>query len=356
MAHPKVFDGHNDSLLRLWRSGGTGPGTAAFDRFLTGETKGHIDIVRARKGGLGGGLFAIYPPSPRDANILDRMPKGGYDLPLPPPLTIAEGRDATFAMASILCRLEQSAGGAFRLCRSVPDIEAAFAQDALAAVMHIEGAEAIDPDLVLLDLLHAAGLRSIGMVWSRNNIFAHGVPMRFPSTPDTGDGLTEAGRRLVRRCNALGVMLDLSHLNEKGFWDVAKLTTRPLVATHSNVHSVCPVSRNLTGRQLDAVAESGGVVGLNFATAFLREDGSMDADTPVETMLRHLDAMIERLGEGGVALGSDFDGAVIPAAIGDAAGLPVLLDAMAEHGYGAPLIEKIAHRNWLDVLGRTLVA
>ncbi len=356
MSHPKVFDGHNDSLLRLWRDGGTGPGTAAFDRFLTGETRGHIDIVKARAGGLGGGLFAMFPPSPHDASVLDRMPKGGYDLPLPPPLTVAEGRDATFAMISILSRLERAAKGGLRICRSAADIEAAFSAQALAAVMHIEGAEAIDPDLVLLDLLHAAGLRSIGMVWSRNNIFADGVPMRFPGSPDIGGGLTEAGQNLVTRCNALGILLDLSHLNEKGFWDVAKLTDSPLVATHSNVHALCPVSRNLTGRQLDAIAESGGVVGLNFATAFLREDGGMDADTPIETMLRHLDAMIERLGENGVAIGSDFDGAIIPAAIGDAAGLPVLFDAMVGHGYGRDLIEKIAHRNWFDVLRRTFAA
>ncbi|MCB8838333.1 dipeptidase [Aurantimonas sp. VKM B-3413] len=349
MPAPLVFDGHNDSLLRLYVDGSQ----QAIDAFLAGTAPGHIDLAKAKAGNLGGGLFAIFPPSPRDASILDRMPKGGYQLPLPVPLETAVAEAATIGMVAILFRLERGSGGRFRVCRSVADIRAAWDAGAMAAVMHIEGAEAIDSDLKMLDVLHAAGLRSIGMVWSRNNIFAHGVPMRFPSSPDVGDGLTEAGVRLVRRSNELGILLDLSHLNEKGFWDVARLSDAPLVATHSNVHAICPVSRNLTDKQLAAIAESKGVVGLNFATAFLREDGSMDADTPIETMARHLDGLLERLGEDGVALGSDFDGAVIPAAIGDAAGLPALFDALEKRGYGRALVEKIAHGNWLGVLERT---
>ncbi len=101
-------------------------------------------------------------------------------------------------------------------------------------------------------------------------------------------------------------------MNEKGFWDVAALSDAPLVATHSNVHAVTPTARNLTNRQLDAIRERRGVVGLNFATSFLRPDGRMNTATPLEDMLRHLDALLERLGEGGVAFGSDFDGARCP--------------------------------------------
>ena len=110
----------------------------------------------------------------------------------------------------------------------------------LAAVLHIEGAEAIDPELEALEVFYAAGLRSLGPVWSRPNVFGHGVPFRFPSSPDTGPGLTDAGKELVRACNRLRIMLDLTHLNEAGFWDVAALTDAPLVATHSNVHALCP--------------------------------------------------------------------------------------------------------------------
>ncbi|NDW03706.1 dipeptidase [Jiella pacifica] len=349
MNAPVVFDGHNDALLRLYMDGSQ----QAIDAFLAGTGPGHIDLVKAKAGNFRGGMFAIFPPSPKGAIDFDRMSPGGYDCLLPEPLEIVFAQAATIGMAAILFRLERGSNGRLRVCRSVADIRAAWAEDAMAAVLHIEGAEAIDADLAMLDVLHAAGLRSIGMVWSRDNIFAHGVPMRFPSSPDIGDGLTEAGERLVKRCNELGILLDLSHLNEKGFWDVARLSDAPLVATHSNVHALCTVSRNLTGRQLAAIAESKGVVGLNFATAFLREDGAMNADTSIETMVRHLDALIEALGEDGVALGSDFDGAVIPAPIGNASGLPALFDALDRRGYGRALIEKIAHGNWLSVLERT---
>ncbi|WAJ29720.1 dipeptidase [Antarcticirhabdus aurantiaca] len=343
-----VFDGHNDVLLRLWNEG-----DGAIDRFLSGTRAGHIDLPRARAGGLAGGLFAIFPPSPHDPNLIDRMPKGGYAIPLPTPLDPAEGVAATIGMASILFRLEAASKGALAVCRSVAEIRAAIARGAMAAVFHVEGAEAIGPDLAMLDVLHAAGLRSLGPVWSRNNVFGDGVPMRFPATADHGGGLSEAGRALVKRCNELRIVVDLSHMTEKGFGDVAALSTAPLVATHSNVHALCPHSRNLSDAQFEAIRASGGVVGLNFATAFLREDGSMDPHTALDVLVRHLAAMVERLGEDGVALGSDFDGATIPHAVGDAAGLPRLVGAMRAAGFGDALVAKIARENWLSVLQRT---
>jgi membrane dipeptidase len=173
-------------------------------------------------------------------------------------------------------------------------IRATMQKRKLAIVLHMEGACAIDGEFAMLDVLSAAGLRSLGPVWSRPNHFAHGVPLKFPSSPDTGEGLSELGRDLVRTCNRLGVLVDPSHLNEKGFWDVAKLSDAPMVATHSNVHAICPTPRNLTDRLLDAIRESKGFVGLNFATSYLRSDGQMRADTDVEWMVRHLDALIEK--------------------------------------------------------------
>ena len=102
-------------------------------------------------------------------------------------------------MASILFRLERA--GALTVCRSAADMRDAMAKGSIAAVFHIEGVEAIDPELTLLDVLYAAGLRSLGIVWSRPNAFGHGVPFRFPSSPDTGPGLTDAGKALVKACN-----------------------------------------------------------------------------------------------------------------------------------------------------------
>jgi membrane dipeptidase len=352
-----IFDGHNDVLLRLHRHAGAD----AVAAFLKGEDKGHLDLPKARKGGFAGGLFAMFVPSPK------RKDRAGGEVPPqetglvigsdpePPALDIAEAQRVTFAMAALLLRIERESEGRVRVCRNAGDIESCLADDALAAVLHIEGAEAIDANFELLDVLYAAGLRSLGPVWSRPNVFGHGVPFRCPSSPDTGPGpgLTELGKALIGACNALRILIDLSHLNERGFWDVAELSDAPLVATHSNAHAISPHSRNLTDRQLAAIGKSGGMAGVNFAAAFLRPDGRHDANTPAELIIQHIEHMIQHAGEDSVGFGSDFDGAMIPAALGNAAGLQILVQAMKKRGFGAPLIEKLCFRNWLRVLSRT---
>jgi membrane dipeptidase len=356
-SHPvPIFDGHNDALLRLFKRGGPDAPRA----FLDGEGKGHLDLPMAQKGGFAGGMFAIFVPSPKNkdaapaaAPTSGAFPGTDNGAPLPPPLDLATAQAAVAAMASILMRIEREAEGRVKICRTVKDIEACMANDTLAAVLHIEGAEAIDPELANLDVLYAAGLRSIGPVWSRPNIFGHGVPFRCPSSPDIGPGLTDAGKELVRACNRLRILIDLSHLNERGFWDVAELSDAPLVATHSNAHALSPHSRNLTDDQLKAIGKSAGMAGVNFAVSFLRADGRHDRDTPVEIMLDHAEHMMKLAGEDCVGLGSDFDGAMIPQAMSNAAGLPVLVEAMRTRGYGEALIEKLCFRNWMRVLART---
>ena len=346
-AVPLVFDGHNDVLTRLWRAGGV----VAADSFGD-DRDGHLDADKVRRGGFGGGFFAVWVPSADDGGDYQaEMSKPVYDLPLPPPVAREEALRVTSAEIATLRRLE--ALGHLRVCTSVEAIRDCLANGTLAAVLHVEGVEAIDVELHALEALHAEGLRSLGPVWSRSNAFGHGVPFRYPSDPDIGAGLTEHGVRLVGRCNELGIVIDLSHLNARGFDDVASHSAHPLVATHSNAHALCPHARNLTDDQLRIVAETRGVVGLNFATAFLREDGQMRADTPIETMLRHLDHLLGILGDDGVALGSDFDGALVPEAIGDASGLGALRTAMRAHGYGDALMTKLCHENWLGVLERT---
>jgi len=342
-----IFDGHNDALLRLHRRAGTDAVTA----FLQGENKGHLDLPKARQGGFAGGLFAIFVPSPKRKNDSERQAPNG-DAPRPA-VDTAEAQRVVFAMASLLYRIERQSQGRVRICRNVDDIESCLADDVLAAVLHMEGAEAIDANFELLDVLYAAGLRSLGPVWSRPNAFGHGVPFRCPSSPDTGPGLTELGKALIGACNRLRILIDLSHLNERGFWDVAAISNAPLVATHSNAHAISPHARNLTDQQLAAIRQSGGFVGVNFASSFLRPDGRQDKDTPLELMIRHIEHMLEHAGEDGVGLGSDFDGATIPADLGDAAGLQNLVEVMRMRGFKEPLIEKLCFRNWLRVLGRT---
>ena len=203
-------------------------------------------------------------------------------------------------------------------------------------------------------MLHEAGLRSLGPVWSRSNRFGHGVPFNFPDSPDIGPGLTNAGKDLIRECNRLRILIDLSHMNEKGFWDVAGISQAPLVATHSGAHTLCPSPRNLTDDQLEAIGESGGIVGVNFARAFLRKDGLGDKRTSMTEIVRHVVYIAEKIGVDHVALGSDFDGTQVPQDLGDASGLQKLLGAMREEGIKGAALKKIAHGNWLRVLRATL--
>lgn len=341
-----IFDGHNDVLTKLRDAGGL----ARIGQFLE-ESAFDIDIVKAERGGLVGGFFAMWVQSPDGGDFESLMLEDSYNVPLPSLVSQSAALEVVMEQAAILLRLETL--GAVKVCKNKADLESCLSTLQLAAVMHLEGCEAIDPELGNLDVLYAAGLRSLGPVWSRSTIFGEGVPFRFPSTPDIGGGLTTLGVELIRRCNELGILVDLSHLNWKGFCDVAKHSNAPLVATHSNVHSLCPHARNLTDEQLAVIRASAGMVGLNFATAFLRSDGKMLPNVPIDQMLRHVDYLIEALGENGVGLGSDFDGAEIPESIVDCAGLPVLVQAMVDHGYGEELIRKLCYENWIDVLGRT---
>ena len=349
-----VFDGHNDALLRLIRRG-----EQAIAGFLDGDDKMQLDLVKARAGHFAGGLFAMFVPSPgRKNGTAGQAPSPEPDavggaLGEPPAVAMAEAQRAVFAMASLLYRIARASQGRLRVCRTVADIESCLRDHALAAVLHIEGAEAVDPGFEILDVLQAAGLRSLGPVWSRPNAFGHGVPFRCPSSPDTGPGLTDLGKALIEACNRLGILIDLSHLNERGFWDVAERSTAPLVATHSNAHAISPHSRNLTDKQLEAIGRSGGLVGVNFAVSFLRADGGSDRNTPLDMIVAHLEHMLERLGEDGVGFGSDFDGAPMPAELGNAAGLPKLVDRLRQRGFDEMLIEKLCWRNWLGVLRRT---
>ncbi len=342
------FDGHNDVLLRLWRQGGDAPGA-----FLDGEERGQLDLPRAIKGQMAGGLYAIFVPSDGKRPSPSPVDVVPYDVPLPAPPVMTAAQQATLEMASLLFRIEERSKGRVRIARSVGDIRAAKAVGAHAPVLHIEGCEAIDPDLKMLDVLYAAGLRSLGPVWSRPNIFGHGVPFRFPSSPDIGEGLTDLGKALVKRCNEMRILIDLSHLNEKGFWDVARLSQAPLVASHSNAHALSASARNLTDKQLEAVGKSNGVVGVNFHKGFLRADGNWAKKTSVSEIANHARYIADKIGEDHVALGSDFDGAAMPEDLHDAAGLPNLLTALEEVGFRGASLDKVAHGNWVRVLKQT---
>jgi len=333
-----VFDGHNDALTR-----------DDHQLIATGRPAGHLDLPRMRAGGVRGGIFAVFTDAAQPDERLVARDDGVLEFEYAPPLDHVIATAEATAAAGRLLALERS--GQLNVARRIGELDAARADAGRpVAVLHLEGAEAIDPDLESLDLWYGAGLRSLGPVWSRANAFGWGVPFVSPSSPDVGPGLTAAGLALVRRCAELGILVDVSHLNEAGFWDVARLGAGPIVASHAAVHALCPTSRNLTDPQLDAIGASHGLVGIVFATPFLRPDFADDPETPLELIAEHARYAADRIGVEHVALGSDFDGATIPRAVGDVAGMPRVLAALGEHGFTGPEIDAIAWGNWRRVL------
>jgi membrane dipeptidase len=358
MAKPRtipVFDGHNDTLLHLALKN---PGSEA--SFFSGR-EGHIDFPKAQAGGFAGGFFAMFAPSTkwkkeivwRKMGARGPLKKHGWDVPLAERVGQPYALNAVMAMMASAFKLEKMSENMFKVVRTSRQLSSAIEKGVMAAVLHIEGVEALKKDLGALGVLYEAGLRSLGPVWSRSNAFGHGVPFNFPDTPDIGAGLTGAGMDLVRLCNELGIMVDLSHMNTRGFWDVVALSDAPIVASHSGAHALCPSPRNLTDDQLKAIGDSGGIVGINFARAFLREDGQGDKETPLTEIVRHAAYVAEKIGVDHVAFGSDFDGTTVPQDLGDASGLQKLIGALKDAGFSPKDRTKIAHGNWVRILTET---
>ncbi len=345
----QILDGHNDTLTRIFP-----PADDTSASIVDRDGDGHIDLVRARRGGLGAGFYAIFIPGgevesrPITANDGTHLEAGCSDVVLR-----TQARPMTDSVLDRMdAMLEQHPDG-IRLVRTVDELRYCLDHDVMALILHYEGVEMLEPSLTDLEADYARGLRSLGPVWSRSNAFAHGVPFAFPCTPDIGPGLTEAGTDLVRRCNDLGIMLDVSHLNYRGFMDLAETTTAPVVATHCGAHAVCASSRNLLDDQFDVIRDTGGIVGANFHVGFTRPDGQRDANTPLDVVADHLDYMVDRMGIEHVALGSDFDGATMPAPLGDCAGLPKLVDVLRTRGWSDEALRAMAVDNWLRVLEAT---
>jgi membrane dipeptidase len=356
-AFPPIFDGHNDTVLGLTGRGfrQSSGGRSFFER----SDEGHIDLPRARGGGLGGGFFAVLVRNPAphgqstDARASrvpgDSSPEGGW----PDAMPLEYAQSGALELLGELFRIEWESNGECKIIRTAAELEYCLDNGIFAMLLHFEGADPLDPQGLALEVFSRANVRSVGIIHFRRNRYTEGVPNIFPATPDTGPGLTEEGKELVRQCNRRKVLLDVSHMTEKGFWDLAAITDAPIVATHSNAWTLSNSPRNLTDKQLDAIKESRGVAGLNYHVGFLREDGARDPDTPLAVLANHIDYMVERMGIDCVALGSDFDGAIMPAELKDATGLPKLMQELSDRGYDDEALRKIAHGNWVRVLRET---
>jgi len=342
-----ILDGHNDTLKDIYLRGRD---------FLTESKNGHLDLPRAARAGFAGGFFATLAVAEREEERAFgyglTLTDDGWEVAYANPVRQEFASRFTDKVLSNALRLTDRSSRV-RLIRTRDDLGRCLAGDGLAMILHFEGAEAIAADLSNLETYYEQGLRSLGPVWSRQNAFGFGVPFKFPSHPDTGPGLSSAGKRLVRECNRLGIMVDTAHITLKGFHDIADLSAAPLVVTHAGVHAICPSTTNLLDEQIEVVAQSGGVIGIIFDVLNTRPDGKLVYETPIEVVVRHIDYVAQHVGIDHVALGSDFDGGQMPQCLSSVEVLPALVDALERRGYGAHDLEKIAHGNWLRVIGET---
>lgn len=349
--YPPILDGHVDFLLSVEHHGRD---------FLEGSELGHVDLPRARAGNLGGMFCSVYiSPVMAETNPVGYTMKYIDDM-----YTIAD-----------------QSQGQVRVVRTADELDACFRDGVLALILHFEGAEPIGRSLRELRVFYEAGLRSLGMVHARTNIFGNGAPLgvtdpdgylathtpvaemnalsramrpwglpRGRSLPYIDTGLTDIGREIIRECQYLGIVVDVSHMTDASFWDTMAIVDRPVIATHSSVRAISDMKRNLTDDQIKKIAENGGTIGINFHSAFLRPDRQTDADTPLEVVADHFDYIIKLVGDQHVSFGSDFDGSVPPKDLDSAAKLGNLVRVFQQRGYSDDRLERICNSNFRRVL------
>ncbi|MBC7765573.1 MAG: dipeptidase [Hyphomonadaceae bacterium] len=211
----------------------------------------------------------------------------------------------------------------------------------IAAILSIEGGEALNGNIENLTYFYNKGVRMLGLTWNGHNEIADGVGVLAPA------GLSIFGKALVQRMNALGMVIDLSHIAKTGFWDVLELTSRPVAVSHSNSFSICSHVRNLSDQQFKAIVKNGGVVGVNFYTPFL----STDKMACIDDIFKHIEHFLSLGGENHIGFGADFDGmAQLPQGISGVEHYERLVNEMVKRNYKIQLIDKITHGNFMRLM------
>jgi membrane dipeptidase len=317
----------------------------------------HINHINAMKGAFCGGLYAIFPPplpgSWNPENV--KTTENGFKLDPAPYLDKAYAKEVTDLIIENVYKISEISNEKFCVVKSYNELIQCKKNGQSAAIIHFEGAEAINTDLSNLEYYYSKGLRSLGLVWSRENDFANGVPFLFPSTGNIGDGLTNAGKKLVKACNDMGIILDLAHLNLKGFYDVAEISTKPLVVSHTGAHKLSNLSRNLIDEQIQTVKKSEGLVGIYFAGEMLSNSKTLGGEHKLNLIVKHIDYIAENFGIDYVALGSDFDGCTLPADLKDCSEVQKIFTELQKLGYKSSELEKIAFKNWFRVIKDTFL-
>jgi membrane dipeptidase len=316
-AHPAI-DLHADTLM--W-SRWIGYDLAKHHRpfFPAAAFFGHVDVPRLAAGGIGAQFFGL---------VSLPFAKRGHVRAIDEQIDVLDGHIA-------------QGDGRLRKVRSADDVERAGRDGVTGALLGIEGAHGLDGDLDRVDHFARRGVRYLGLLHFSSN--EAGYPAYGAGRSD-GNGLTRWGAELVRRCEAASVIVDLAHINRPGFLQACEMATRPPIVSHTGVASAHAHWRNIDDEQIRAVAKRGGVVGIIFCPRFLGGDS-------VDDVVRHLRHVIDVGGEDTPALGSDWDGMIVPTpALCDAAHLPLLTDALLRAGLGEKTIAKVLRHNTLRVL------
>jgi len=232
------------------------------------------------------------------------------------------------------------------ICCNYNDIEEAVKANKIAAVLSIEGGEALQGDLGVLRMLYRLGVRSICLTWNHRNEIADGV-----KDESSGGGLTPFGREVVKEMNRLGMLIDLSHISKTGFWDVLECTSAPVIVSHSNAQRLCAHRRNLTDKQIMAVKDNGGVIGINLYPEFLNNS----KEATIKDIINHIEYIASLAGPDHIGLGADFDGVEsLPEGINGVQDIIKIIDELSKLNYSSQDIEKFAGGNFLRVIKEVL--
>ncbi len=319
-----IFDAHSD----IW--------TDVTQHTVKGETDifRRYHMERLKKGGIEGGIFVIWNDPPFDT----------------------DPRKRTLQMMEAIRGEEKAAADVLKVARSFDDVLEARRDGKFYAFIGLEGLKSIGEDLDLINEYYEFGARHASLTWNEAN------PLATGAKSDPERGLTPVGKQAVKRIQDLGMLLDVSHLNDKSFWDLMSAAVGPVVATHSNCRALCDQSRNLTDEQIKALRETGGMVGLNSFNEFVHPD---EKQQTVENLVKHLIHLVELMDVEHVGFGFDFSEFLsgetmssfssqsTPYTIGleDASQVPNLIAEMRRVGFNEAEIEKISYGNWHRTLG-----
>jgi len=356
-----VIDTHNDFPTQSIEK------KVAFDQQLKGIT--HSDLKRMKEGGVDVQIFSIWSD-------------GTY--------TTGKGFAIANRQIDSLYAWTNRNPSAMMITKTPADLKKAVKQKKLAVMMGVEGGHMIEDKLEYLDQLYERGVRYMTLTWNNSTSWASSAMDESANKiPNGKKGLTSLGEQIIQRMNALGMIVDISHVGEQTFWDAINISTKPVIASHSCVHQLCPVFRNLKDEQIKAIAKNGGVIHLNFFSGFVdsnfnnrnisflnthqKEKDSLKAINPephfteeylfskypeevkalrppLSVLLDHLDYIVRLAGVDHVGLGSDFDGiSSAPQQLDDVTGFPLITKALQERGYSKKDIRKILGENFLRV-------